>query len=72
MFMGGIYYWLFNSFSLLFPNMHISKCIIYLYVSKLENNNNNNNNNGLEVNPTKSEVSNDSCDNFQSVLLAIE
>ena len=27
---------------------------------------------GLEVNPTKSEVSNDSCDNFQSVLLAIE
>ena len=27
---------------------------------------------GLEVNPTKSEVSNVSCDNFQSVLLAIE
>ena len=27
---------------------------------------------GLEVNPTKSEVSNVSCDNFQSVLIAIE
>ena len=27
---------------------------------------------GLEVNPSKSEVSNVSCDNFQSVLLAIE
>ena len=27
---------------------------------------------GLEVNPAKSEVSNVSCDNFQSVLLAIE
>ena len=27
---------------------------------------------GLEVNPTKSEVSNVSCDNLQSVLLAIK
>ena len=27
---------------------------------------------GLEANPTMSDVSNDSCDNFQSVLLAIE
>ena len=27
---------------------------------------------GLKVNPSKSEVSNVSCDNFQSVLLAIE
>ena len=27
---------------------------------------------GLEVNPTKSEVSNVSCDNIQSVLIAIE
>ena len=27
---------------------------------------------GLEVSPTKSDVSNASCDNFQSVLLAIE
>ena len=27
---------------------------------------------GLEVNPTKSDVTNVSCDNFQGVLLAIE
>ena len=37
MFMGGIYYKLFNFFSILFPNMYISSCIRCLYVYKLGN-----------------------------------
>ena len=36
MFMGGIYYKLFNFFSILFPNMYISSCL-YIYIYKFEN-----------------------------------
>ena len=37
MFMGGMYYELFNFFSFLFLNMYISSCITCLYVYKLKN-----------------------------------
>ena len=36
MFMGGIYYELYNFFSFLFPNIYISSCIACLYVFMLE------------------------------------
>ena len=36
MFMGGIYYKLFNFFSFFFPNMYITSCITCLYVYKFD------------------------------------
>ena len=36
MFMGGVYYKLFNFFSYHFPNMYISSCVTCLYVYKFE------------------------------------
>ena len=38
MFVGGIYYKLFNFFSIIFQKMYISSCITCLNVYKLENN----------------------------------
>ena len=37
MFIGGIYYKLFDLFTFRFPNIYVSSCITCLYVYKLEN-----------------------------------